>query len=211
MQRHLYFSQLKVGMEEIFRTAVRLDHEYLRSYLQNENVLSVSLFLGGRYLCLYMETYTGGHNWDWPVTYAHWLEAWPGEQGSRLSIPMLDIFHDGVPTDPESWRGGRQVDDRIGCIARLKPDMAASYIYYHYQMQEERPESFNKTYIIGAHGTFLFSYREHPAAVGEMKRIGKLSSTNTPANWQEVMDPHFELWTDAADNEKLWRSMQRLL
>lgn len=211
MQRHLSFSQLKVGKEESFRTAVRQDHEHLKSYLQNEKVLSAVLFLSGRYLCLYMETDTGGYNWDWPVSYAPWLEAWPSERGNRLSVPMQDIFHDGVPTDPESWRGSRQVDDRIGCIARLKPDMAASYIYYHYQMQEERPENFNKTYIIGAHGTFLFSYREHPAVVSEIKRAGKLCSHNTPANWQEVMEPHFERWTDVADNEKLWRSMERLL
>lgn len=35
--------------------------------------------------------------------------------------------------------------EEIFRTARLKPDMAASYIYYHDQMQEERPESFNKT------------------------------------------------------------------
>ncbi|WNR42688.1 hypothetical protein [Paenibacillus roseipurpureus] len=211
MQRHLFYSLLKNGTEEAFRASIRQNEGDLRSQLHSEQVLTVSLFQNGSNVCLYLETELDNFHWDWPDAYADWLEAWPCEQESRLSVPMIDIFHDGVPTDPESWRGNRQVEDRVGCIARLKPDMAASYIYYHYQMQEERPESFNKTYIIGAHGTLLFSYREHPASVSETKRAGKLSSQNTPANWQEVMEPHFDMWTDVPDNEKIWRSMERLL
>lgn len=211
MNRQLYYSQLRVGKEEAFYHAIRQDDGDLRRQMQMEQVLSVSLFMSGRYLCLYMETHPDGYDWDWPAAYAEWLEVWPGEEQRRLSVRMLDIYHDGVPIDPDSWRFGRQVDDRIGCIARLKPEMAASYVYYHYQLQEERPESFNKTYMIGSYGTFLFSYREHPAVVGEAKCKGKLSSHNSPENWQEVMDPHFEPWTQVSDEERFWRNMQQLL
>ncbi|SDO22304.1 hypothetical protein SAMN04487897_11029 [Paenibacillus sp. yr247] len=133
MNRQLYYSQLKVGTAEAFCAAIRQDDGDLRSHLQTEQVLTGSLFISDRYLCLYMETVHDSFDWDWPAAYAEWLEAWPGEHGSRLSVQMLDIFHDGVPTDPDSWRESRQVDGRIGCIARLKPEMAASYIYYHYR------------------------------------------------------------------------------
>ncbi|MDQ0916105.1 hypothetical protein QFZ78_002365 [Paenibacillus sp. V4I5] len=29
---------------------------------------------------------------------------------------------------------------------QIKPDMVSSYIYYHYQKQEESPDSFNQSY-----------------------------------------------------------------
>jgi hypothetical protein len=167
----------------------------------------LSVFQFGRVICTYTESEQDIDVFDWNGSLADVLESWPSLNGLRYSVRMTDIFHDGVPTDPQSWRGSRQIDSRIGSIARVKPEMAASYIYYHYQLQEEYPGEFNKTYIIGYHDHFLFSYVELPAALSERKRTGKLDSKVSPkSDWQQVMNPHFVMW----ENSEPWTNMIHL-
>jgi hypothetical protein len=208
----MYYSQLRQGASEAFRAAIRLDQEDLRQRLESERVPTFSVFHCDPFLCVYLES-EETYEWDWPTVYGEWLERWPGQDKPALSVPMLDIYHDGVPTDAASWRDGRHVERRIGSIARLEPDMAASYIFYHYQLQEEKPESFNKTYIIGAHGPFLFSYHELPATVCESKKQGLLSTNHSPAgqDWHVVMRPHFRTWENVSENEVIWKQMEQLL
>ncbi|WNR42866.1 hypothetical protein [Paenibacillus roseipurpureus] len=43
---------------------------------------------------------------------------------------MPDIFHDGISVDAASWRSGRTVEWRSGSLAKLKPDMVASYVIW---------------------------------------------------------------------------------
>ncbi|TNJ66141.1 hypothetical protein FE784_12045 [Paenibacillus hemerocallicola] len=126
-------------------------------------------------------------------------------------MPMIDIFHDGIPNDAASWRCNRAVEERIGSIARLKPDWVSSYIYYHYQTQEESPDSFNSTYMIGLLSRLLFSYYELPASVNDPKRIGKLETKLSPGSWHAVMQPHFEPWEGAPEDQCLWSRMELLL
>jgi hypothetical protein len=95
---------------------------------------------------------------------------------------MNDIFHYNQPDIAENWRGDRKVERRLGSLARLKPEMYGSYVFYHYQLQEEKPGSGNKTYIIGSHELYLFSYQELPVSLAEAPQ-GLLATHNTPANW----------------------------
>lgn len=211
MLRGMYHSKLRHGAEEAFRDAIARDGERLRASYEEQGGLTVSVFLADAEVCVYAEAKGETVAWSWPDSYRSMLEEWPGAAGNRLATPLLDIFHDGVPADPVSWRGGRRVDKRAGSMARLKPEMAASYIFYHYQLQEEHPEGFNKTYTIGANGTFLFSYSEYPAAVSEVKPRRSLSTNNTPlAQWHEVMLPHFDPWPGYPEEERLWRPMERI-
>lgn len=211
MKRYMYYSQLKTDALGDFRSALQQDEEQLRTRLESEGVLAFSLFVSDPVLCIYIETAVDEYAWTWPASYGEWLEEWPGVHKHSLSVPMLDIFHDGVPVDPITWRRDRTVDKRIGSMARLKPDMVASYIYYHFQKQEETPDSFNKTYMIGSHGAFLFSYYELPTVVSESKRKGLLSTDNSPSNWHEVMLPHFHTWENAPEGQQLWLQMEQLL
>lgn len=205
MKRNLFYSRVRKDALDSFRSAIDRDGESLKKQMESKGILTFSLFISGCHAGVYLESLGNGYEWDWPGSYRIWLEEWPGEDESRLSVSMIDIFHDGVPSDHTSWRGKRVVEKRVGSFAKLKPDMAASYIFYHYQKQEETPESFNKTYIVGAQGPFLFSYYEWPASLGETKRKGLLLTNNTPEDWHAVMQPHFVPWENAEKGQEYWR------
>ena len=75
--------------------------------------------------------------------------------------------------------------------------MASSYIYYHYQLQEERAFHGPKYEIIGMHENLLFGYQEFPAVVEEPVVPGRLRTKGTPDNWGDSrMDLHFQPWED---------------
>ncbi len=218
MQRLLYYSQVRQERALDFRLAVKENADSLQKDWHKQGLSDVSVFALDAYVCLYAELSEGSiaEGWDWPETYAQYLEQWPADptlQQSvyRLAVPMIDIFHDGVPKDMQSWRSTRRVEERIGSIARLKPEWVASYIYYHFQKQEEAPDSFNQTYIIGSLGQLLFSYHELPARNSEPKRRGLLNTNQSPDNWHEVMLPHFEPCESALEGQRIWSRMDRVL
>jgi hypothetical protein len=126
-------------------------------------------------------------------------------QGECWAAPLLDVFHDGSPSDGAEWRGADdRPTQRIGSLARRIPDTYSRYVFYHYQRQAELPQSFNRRYIIGAHDATMFSYQELPA-VTTAPPPPTLPTHNTPLDWQEVMTTHFVPWTDVTDNERSWR------
>jgi hypothetical protein len=220
IHRLLYYSQLRKGLDRAFQQNMKTMANTLQEEWTDLGLMNVSVFLSDPYVCVYAEC-ASVPAWDWPSSFEHYLEKWPTDPTHddrtresmlyRLSIPMVDVFHDGVPEDSDSWRGSLPVDERIGSIARLKPEMVSSYIFYHYQLQEETPDSFNSTYIIGSMGRLLFSYHEVPTRISEAKRQGLLTTKNSPDNWHEVMYPHFQTWDEAAEGKELWRKMVRLM
>lgn len=222
MERLLYYSQLRKGMERKFQKIVKDDASTLLKEWGALGISHISVFCCELYVFLYAEVVCGSRIpvWDWPISFERYLEKWPLEPGQsdyssgvlqRLAIPMIDVFHDGVPIDADSWNRSDSNAERIGSIARLKPEMASSYIYYHYQKQEEFPDSFNQTYMIGSLGRFLFSYHELPAKAATRKRQGLLTTNHSPNNWHEVMYPHFESWVDVPYGQQLWRKMERIM
>jgi len=129
----------------------------------------------------------------------------PTSRGMQVSIDLPDIYHDGMPGDGPHWRApGYTPERRVGSLARLKPAMYCSYVYYHFLRQEEQPHGFNKYYIIGAHENMIFSYQEWPATIDTPKPQGSMSTDLTPNNWQELMHQHFELWTDQPSDSHEW-------
>jgi len=110
---------------------------------------------------------------------------------------MIDVFHFNEPASCGHWLRKEPVERRVGRVAHLNPEMAASYIYFHYQLQEERVFLGPKYEIIAMHENLLFGYQEFPAVVEEPVLPGKLSTTGTPTNWNDSrMDIHFQPWED---------------
>lgn len=125
------------------------------------------------------------------------LTDWPGEDTPRQWIPLMDVFHFNAPADAAHWRRRTAPERQAGRVAHLRPDMAASYVYYHYQLQEERAFPGPKYEIIGMHENLLFGYQEFPAVVEEPVLPGKLATTGTPEVWTDSrMDLHFQPWPD---------------
>ena len=132
------------------------------------------------------------------------LEAWPGEAEKRYWIRMYDIFHYNRPVDDTDWM--RHVPSKpFGMLMKIRPEMLASYIFYHHQMQEETPGSGGKHGAIYMHENLLFHYLEDNDPSDGLCFKGKLDTHNTPSNcWGELMEQHFAPWPDT-DPPIQWR------
>lgn len=96
-------------------------------------------------------------------------------------------------------------------MAALKPEQVASYVYHHYQYQEERPGDGDKYGIIGLHENLLFFYSELPATVEPTPYAGKLTTNLRPENWGEVMEPHFRKWSEMETGQAIWKKLALVL
>jgi len=206
----MYRLAIANGQGERLAETVRESAEALERALRQAGARVCAVYRWESQLFAYVEAETNALPFrpDIPPPLRAMLAPWPGEQRPRIAAPMNDIFHDGVPVDWASWRKGRVVERRVGSLARLKPEQYASYVFYHYQLQEEQPEKFNQTYIIGSHERLIFSYQELPSSLSGRPRRGKLDTNRTPDGWQDVMDPHFEPWTDTPASERIWRELE---
>ncbi|WP_150274636.1 hypothetical protein [Paenibacillus tepidiphilus] len=148
---------------------------------------------------------------DLLVSAKEYLAAWPGGWRGRHWAPMTDIFHYQYPVSRQHWERRNPEREPYGRIALLKPEEISSYIYYHYQYQEERPGDGDKYGIIGLHENMLFFYAEQPTVRETAPYAGKLNTSLRPDNWGEVMDPHFIKWTDAPAGQEIWRRLELVL
>ncbi|MFC9560454.1 hypothetical protein [Agromyces sp. NPDC056965] len=213
--RVMYYSKLR-DAEAADAVATWAAGASAASHWTRSGLRDVALFALGAHVCLYAEAVGASdaaapaRSWDWPAEIAELFEHWPQTDSvaARSAVPMLDVFHDGVPTDAESWRGDREVADRIGSLTFLKPEMFASYVFHHFQLQEERPETLNKTYMIGSLGTLLFSYSESPAVAVNAGAPAR-ADDRTPVDWHGAMEPHFDP-TRRPPGEAIWQRMRRL-
>ena len=180
--------------------------------LQPGDLITLALFQWGDHFFVYYESIQQAPTpSDLFGDMAHLLAAWPGAVSPRTFVPMMDIFHCLAPESVEHWRRKQPAERIGGRLARLQPAMVSSYIFYHYQLQEEKPGSFDKYGLIAIHENLIFFYQEFPALVELPLRSGKLTTTNTPDHWHEVMFPHFHLWEDAPSGQEIWREVTLVL
>lgn len=214
IRRSTYCVQAKVGQEEAALAYFQRQTQHFPVGLAAGDLLTISLFRWGVYFYAYWESI------EQEIApealfgkMEHLLECWPGGSNpqpphNRCFVPMMDIFHCLMPESVEHWRRKTSIEQITGRVARLKPEMVSSYIFYHYQLQEERPGSFDKYGIISLHENLIFFYQEHPSIVEEPLPIGRLSTTNTPPDWHGTMFPHFHLWDDAPPGQEIWRNVE---
>lgn len=212
IHRALYRAQAKPGLEAATVARLMTAIDSIQRKLTAGELLTASLFRWGRHFFTYYEGIAQ------PVApealfgaMDDLLETWPGADRPRTFVPMLDIFHWQAPVDPDHWRRKQPVERPLGRITRLKPEMASSYIFYHHQLQEEKPGSNDKYGIIAMHENLLFFYQEQPAVIEPAPYPGKLTTKQTPDDWQGTMFPHFILWDDAPPGEEIWRQTTVLL
>lgn len=180
--------------------------------MERQHVSRMSFFANGSGLFLYYECLRGPVRPESLLPEADaWLAAWPGAETGRRWAPMIDIFHYQSPVSELHWKRKNENSLPYGRIARLKPEEAASYVYYHYQYQEERPGDGDKYGIIGMHETVLFFYSELPATIEPAPYEGKLNTKLRPDNWAEVMEPHFIKWGDVPAGQEIWRELELVL
>jgi hypothetical protein len=208
IHRSLFRAQALPEMAGLAATGFQHTLAALKTGLNPGEVMTASAFHWGQAFYLYWESV------QYPIepdalfadVLLH-LQHWPGEVAPRAFVPMMDIFHGMPALNVAQWQRKHQNERVQGRVARLRPEQVSSYIFYHYQLQEERPGSFDKYGIISIHENVLFYYQELPAVVEQPAPTGKLPTANTPDNWHEVMLPHFLLWNDAPAGQEIWRDI----
>lgn len=197
ISRLMFRAQVKTGQEEAARDIMEREHAG-QQLIEQGLCMTVAGFIFGRDAFLYIEQLKGDIQPDQVIPSLHdLLEDWPGHEKKRKWIPLIDVFHFNEPASVEHWRRKEKPEMIGGRVAYLRPEMAASYIFYHYQLQEERGFTGPKYEIIGMHENLLFGYQEFPNIVEPPITEGKLSSKQTPVPWELTrMDLHFEPWED---------------
>ncbi len=112
---------------------------------------------------------------------------------------MSEVFHYSMPQSDESWKRTQKKTPELR-INFVKHGKIASYIYYHFQYQEEYPCDGDKYGMIFHSGDLLVLYTESPCELAP-KYKGLLDSKNSPLDddWAELMekghfDPDFGGW-----------------
>ncbi|MDR1800190.1 MAG: hypothetical protein LBR19_09995 [Bifidobacteriaceae bacterium] len=137
-------------------------------------------------------------------------QGWPGEAAPQAWAPMADIYHGAEPVSVGYWvrRGPVQA---LGQVNRLRWDKVASYVFYHYQYQEEKPGDWAKYAAIYLQDNYLFFYQEEPDGPAVTPYPGRLETANTPDGWQELMLEHFLPWDDDPALARPWRPAETVL
>lgn len=190
----MYRAQLKTT-EEIITKETDAGLHSLEKLIADGMLMTASLYIFENQLFLYYECLSSEITPDalFPGLDGH-LEYWPGGAKKRQWVPMIDIYHASQPQSGDHWRRQASVEERRGKLLRLKPEMLSSYVFYHFQLQEEKRQTDNKYCMIGLHENLLFHYDEIPMTEDVHPYTGKLDTANSPANWSEVMEPHFIYW-----------------
>ncbi|MED5019648.1 hypothetical protein P9847_20335 [Paenibacillus chibensis] len=184
----------------------------LTEVMERLQVVNLSLFADKNRLFLYYECLEKEAGPDRLLgNSGEKLAIWPGTGKVRWWVPMTDIFHYQHPLSNEQWV--RKHSDRrpFGRVARLEPEQIASYVYFHYQYQEEKPGDGDKYGIIGLHENQLFFYSELPETLEPVPYEGKLNTSLKPDHWAEVMEPHFIKWKGVPEGQDIWRKLELVL
>lgn len=197
IQRYIYRAAWKQGEKEEGIEALAGSRQALELVRQGR-LMTAAAFHWRDNLFLYYECMEGEITPEELAGAAEpYLSDWPGQAEPRKWIRMVDVFHFNEPADIGHWLRKSPVEQRRGRVAHLKPDMVSSYIYYHYQLQEERAFFGPKYEIIGMHENLLFGYQEFPNVVEEPTVQGRLNTKGTPENWSDSrMDLHFQPWEE---------------
>lgn len=197
MKRFCYRAQYRD--EEALRRAAELG-AHVEGLLREEKLLSATVFgYDARNLFFYYEC--AGETLEPGAVFPGlepYLCGWPGEEEPRYFLPMTELYHSYAPDGEEqaAWRRQTPVEP-VAMMSRMVPEKLASYIFYHFQRQEEQPASEGRHLSIWGDGATALLYDELPELPVAHPRAGLLAPRHhTPENWREIMLPHFRLFED---------------
>ena len=208
--RYQFRAQIKDGAGPAITQALSAKKNQIDRELLRDAVLFLKFFRFGNQMFVYLESKRQISDFNPPKSISDMLVAWPGQIQIRKSVPMMDIFHDGIPRTDAVWRASDVPRKSIGSIIYLRPEKYCGYVFYHFQLQEEGLRKFNKYYLIGAHENCLFSYQEVPAEIDRGNIGSILTTNNSPENWAELMGQHFQPWQEEAGIEIAWKAMDEI-
>jgi L-rhamnose mutarotase len=208
--RHQLKARIHKGSVDAFSQILKEEKDQIEASLSAAGINLFKLFRFDNLLFVYAESADPVLNLALPAKVTSALIDSPGDFGDHKFVPMLDIFHDAIPRVESAWREPGAPITSLGSIVYLRPEKYCSYVFYHFQLQEEGLRKFNKRYIIGALENCLFSYQELPAVIDATNHDRVLHTNVSPENWVELMGEHFQPWPEGLDIEKPWKSMEEI-
>lgn len=197
IKRMIYRAEWQEGLQSEGVNALQISDQANRLVEQGD-LMTAAAFIWNEQLFLYYECVDRQVEPDEIAAAAvPFLKDWPGQAKPRKWIRMVDVFHFNEPASYDHWLRKQPIERRVGRVAHLKPEMISSYIYYHYQLQEERAFHGDKYEIIAIHENLLFGYQEFPKVIEEPVVPGRLATKGTPVPWEDSrMDLHFQPWEE---------------
>lgn len=211
ISRCLYHAKCKEHQLDSFKHQLKNASAHFKQLVDEKRMLTLSLFEWESHIFMYYECINESIAPEQLIHDAEqYFEPYPGEtandSGARCFMPMYDIFHYNQPRDEAHWRRTKTCRP-FAQIVRIKPEKVSSYIYYHYQLQEEHPGCGDKYGIIGIDRNLLFYYQEDPKTREEAWYKGSLATSNSPREqWQVLMEQHFLEW----DSGEFWKRVNMI-
>jgi len=195
-----YKAIIKNDMEkEVENFCKAKETEVRKNYFESEKVMNINVFAFKNELYIYIESCDDEILPQEVLSgIEEYLLMWPDGE-NKYFYQQTEIFHFNQPHSNEHWKRKQNPDCCTARIARIVPELASSYIFYHYQLQEEQFGNGNKYGRIFIMGDTAFFYSEIPDIVEEPLCKGKLTTQNTPPSdlWQSLMEKHFVMWDDS--------------
>ena len=105
---------------------------------------------------------------------------------------LYDIFHYAPDLEVDQWMAGRGTPHPRLRLVKLRPDKVASYVYWHYLLQEGGRDLARQKYgIIGLSGNLLAMYTEDPVVLYNDPYPLTIRNAVIPEDWQGLMEQHF--------------------
>lgn len=200
IKRYIYRAYLNQDKIEEFDTCLNNYRNSINEIIKKNNLATISIFKYHKSLFVYYETING---FVLPNIILEKIDSClldiPGENGDRKWVRMYDIFHYVPDLDVDTWLEKRGKPYPTLQIIRLKPEMLSSYIFYHFQLQEELRGERSKYGMIALNENTIVMYGEEPGVSIDPHIDGKLETQNTPDKWHELMEKHF-LPVDESDD-----------
>ena len=179
--------------EERFRAK---EAELYASYFNSGKLMNVNVFQKEKEIYVYIESVSGEITPE--LLFSDLSELfcpWPEEEYGFF-YPITEIYHAMKPQSAEHWHRREKPQFCFAMLAKIKPELAARYIFYHYQLQEEKPGAGDKYSRIFLLGDTAFYYGEMPERKESAPYRGELFTDNSPKGdaWQQMMGEHFIWW-----------------
>ena len=180
------------GDFEAFKKAVDQDFEAIAPRIKSHELLAVVVQKYKQNIFIYIET--PGTDID-PMqlfpSASVMLCDWPGEADMRKWVRMYDIFHYCKDLEVDEWLRSDPDTCPGTFIIKIKPEKVVSYIFYHFQLQEEMEGDRSKYGSIYIDENLLVMYGERPDTRISPDYRGILNTKNSPPDWGNLMQEHF--------------------
>lgn len=169
-----------------------------RDYFDAKKIMNVNAFATDKELYIYIESCEDEISpSELFLGIEKYLCIWPDTNNAFYQL--TEIFHFNAPQNIDHWTRKEKPKYCFCMLAKIVPELASRYIYYHYQFQEERPGSGDKYGRIFFMGDTALYYGEYPDVFEMAQHKGALTTNNTPDGdeWQNIMGTHFRWWDDS--------------